>query len=258
MYDSPLKFYRDQHKNPDLYNGGKPETREIQEMLAEDEQRKKEGGEEAGPGNVEKKVEIISPAAKDFIQTVDLVRNAKLKAEFASDKLEQVIFKERQDAILGTLKKVLDDVKNYMSSISYMIQMRQSEEVEQKKFLEQQVEAEVIRKRYHNKLISDLKIAARLINVSLNAEYSEELRLQEESKFPSRSGMKPEQVREALDKHEYYKFPHKAGALIDFQKMPRDPYAERKYIAGWAMSVYSYLAAIINDSSIDKHLDSAA
>lgn len=251
-YESPLKMFRDQYKNPDLYDGGFPEKREIEEMLAEDEiERKKkiENGEDAPElPNSENKLEITSPTGRAFKETVDLVRGVSLKPEFAADEAETKVLEERKAAVIGMLSNVLDDVSNYLSGISYMMKMRKTEEVDADKFLEKQIEAEVSRKRYHNKLISDIKIAARLINVSFNRDYPEDLRLQEEAKFPVRKGMSVAQLKEALAKHEYYEFPHAAGGFINFQEVPRDPYAERKYIAAWGMKIYNDLTAIQSSS----------
>lgn len=247
-YESPLKMFRDQYKNPDLYGGGFSEKKEIEEMLAEDEiqrQEKIKNGEDVpAPKNPENKLEITSPAGKAFKETVDLVRGAKLKPEFASDEAEAKVLADRQTALLGMLSNVLDDVSNYLGSISYMMHMRQSEEVDADKFLEKQIEAETSRKRYHNKLISDIKIAARLLNVSFNKNYPEDSRLKEEMNFPARKGMSVEKLREALAKHEYYEFPHAAGGFINFNEVPRDPYAERKYIAAWGIKIYDDLTAI--------------
>lgn len=257
-YDSHLKMFRDQYKNPDLYGGGFSEEKEINEMLAKDKMKecKKNEQREDIPKHehCESKLEIISSTGKVFKEVVDLVRNVSLKPEFAADEMETKVLEERKMATLGVLSNILDDVSNYLGSISYMMKMRKIEDVDADKFLEKQIEAETSRKRYHNKLISDIKIAARLINVSFNRDYPEDLRLQEEAKFPVRKGMDMVQLKEALAKHEYYKFPHAAGGFINFQEVPRDPYAERKYIASWGMKIYSDLTAIKNLSK--QNLDS--
>jgi len=245
--ESPLKFFRDQFKNPDLYEGGRPEAAEIGRMLADDQQLKEEEyglDKESAAAGDEKKIEILSPNSKAFIKTVDIIRSSGLKPEFADDAAENKVIEERKEAILNMLRRILEDVRNYLSGISYQLMQQKSEEVDQEKFLSDTVNAETDRKRYHNKLISDIKIAARLINVTFNADFPDDLRLQEEAKFPVREKMSREELGRKLAEREYQKFPYAAGGFIDFQSMPRDEYAQRKYIACWAMGVYSDLSVI--------------
>ncbi|MGE5425489.1 MAG: hypothetical protein ACM3PZ_00120 [Bacillota bacterium] len=242
-FESPLKQFRDMFKNPDLYNEGRPEKAEIDEMLKDDQEKTDDQEALVGEAKIEKH-EIISSAGKNFIKTVEIIKDSSLKSEAAGDMRELKIFEERKKAILSMLKNIHEDIRNYIGSVNYMMTMRRSEEVDQQKFLDSQIESEESRRRYHNKLIGDIKIAARMVNITFNAEYPEERRLSEESQFKDREGLSQSDLAAALAEHEYYKFPYSAGAFIDFKAIPREPDAERKYIASWAMQLYSDMTAL--------------
>ncbi len=113
-------------------------------------------------------------------------------------------------------------------------------------------ESDQLRRSYHNKLIQDIKIASRLININFNADFPENLRLAEESKMTDRLGMKPEELKKLMAQREYSKFPFPAGIFLDMSHPPKDEQVEREYIGYWALKIYSDLSILENEIRIGK------
>lgn len=239
-YESPLKYFRDQHKEPDKQKESQP-TWHDPELELEDTF---ETENEVLSGKKEAKVEHFGSVAEKYYQTIEVVKGAKLKDEFKDDEAEQKIIENRKEMVLKYLRSILGDVHNYLSQVNYL-QLQQAntyDDIEQ--YQSAIAESDGQRRVYHNKLISDLKIAIRLININFNADFPEDFRIEEESKMADRKNLTPAQLKEQMGKREYYTFPFSSGVFIDFSKAPKDPQGEREYIAHWALTVYADLSAL--------------
>ena len=239
-YESPLKYFRDQNKEPDKYKEGQPNWNDP-ELGLEDTF---ETETEILSNDKESKIEHFGPAAEKYRQTIEAVKGAKLKEEFKDDEAEQKIIESRKEMTLKYLKSVLGDARNYLAQVNYLQlqQARSYDDIEQ--YQSAVAESDGQRRICHNKLISDLKIAMRLININFNADFPEDFRIEEESKMTDRKNLTPAQLKEQMSKREYYHFPFSSGAFIDFDKAPKDPQGEREYIAHWALTVYADLSAL--------------
>lgn len=237
MYESPRKMFRDMHKNPDRYIDLE-EKAIIKEELEKDENIEKKDFSEK-----KQKSELSTSSAKIFKNSVDNIFLASL-LEGENDEKEIEIIKQRQEVTLNYLNRILEDVKNYLSQISAGQLQKMSGYEDVKKYQAAVKSSDEARRIYHNRLISDIKIASRLININFNQDFPEQLRLQEESKMPDRKGLSVEDLKLKMSKRKYFKFDFPAGAFIDFGKMPKDPQGEREYIAHWAFMLYSDLSVL--------------
>lgn len=146
--------------------------------------------------------------------------------------------------ILKYLKSIIDDARNYLSQVNYL-QLQQAASYDTVAQYQAAIGAsDGLRRTYHNKLISDLKIAMRLININFNVDFPEEFRLEGEIKMTDRKGLTEEQLKDKMNERNYVKFPYPAGVFIDFSSAPKDPQGEREYIANWALKLYTDLSAI--------------
>jgi len=243
-YESPLKYFRDQYKNPDKYKEKHPDWRDPE--LGEPDLGEPDNQEDSEIDNKEKeiKIEKIGEAGKKYQETIDLIKSIDLKPEFKDDSAEKNIIENRREAILRYLTAILEDARNYLSQVNYLQLQKIASYDDVAKYQEAVSSSDGLRRVYHNKLISDLKIAMRLININFNADFSEELRLNEELKMTDRNGFDRDSLKKKMAEREYAKFPYPAGIFIDFSRAPKDPQGEREYIANWALTIYSDLSAL--------------
>lgn len=238
-YESPLKYFRDQNKEPDKYKESHPNwhdpeiINDANSNLTEFEAKKPEN-----------KSEILGETSKKYKETIDLVKSAGLKEEFKDDLIEQGIINNRREMITKYLGAILNDARNYLSQVNYLQIQKMESYNDVAQYQSAISHSDGLRRTYHNKLISDLKIAMRLININFNADFPEEARLEEESKMTDRKDLTPEELKEKMAKREYKHFPYPVGVFIDFSKIPKDPQGEREYIAYWALKLYSDLSTL--------------
>ena len=242
-YESSLKYFRDQYKEPDKYKESHPNWRDPDLDMAPD-------SETVEAPEVKNEKETLGTAGQKFKETIDLVKTAGIKDEFKTDEAEQKIIENRREMILKYLKLVVDDARNYLSQVNYL-QLQQAASYDTVAQYQAAIGlSDGLRRTYHNKLISDLKIAMRLININFNIDFPEEFRLEGEIKMADRKGMTEEQLKNKLSERNYIKFPYPAGVFIDFSSAPKDSQGEREYIAHWASKLYADLSAI--DTEIGK------
>ncbi len=245
-YESPFKDFRDMNKSPDMYPHNYANRTELKAMLNEADMHTKSQNTEKEI-KAEKKDNILTPVGQAFKITVDLVNSAKLLPEFENNEAEAKIIEQRREVILGYLARILEDSKNYLSQINVLQVQTMAEYDDIEKYQAVVGGSDALRKTYHNRLIGDVKIASRLININFNADYPEDLRLQEEEKMPDRKGMSRNKISELMKQREYFKFPAAGGSFIDFSKAPKDPSLERKYIASWSFKLYADLSALTEE-----------
>lgn len=244
-YESLLKYFRDQNKNPDEYKKGQPNWRDP-DLKIEDTF---ETENETINDNKESEIETLGVAAEKYRQTIETIKKAAIKQEFIDDEVEQKIIENRKEMTLKYLGSVLSDIRNYLAQVNYL-QLQKLETYDSAEQYQSAIsESDGLRRIYHNKLISDLKIAIRLININFNADFSEELRIEEESKMADRKNLTSEELKKQMSKRGYYKFPFSSGIFIDFNKAPKDPQGEREYIAHWALTVYTDLSVLETETS---------
>lgn len=233
-YESPFKYFRDQHKEPDKNKDShfdwSPE--DLAELKTVNEQED------------EKKIEPLGHTSQVYKHTIETVRGAGLKAEFQSDIEEQKILDSRKEMIMKYLKALLEDARNYLTQVNYLQIQKAATYDSPAQYQSVIGESDGLRRTYHNKMISDLKIAMRLINTNFNAAFPENNRLEEEGRMIDRKGLSENELREKMAKREYFNFDYPAGIFIDFSKAPKDPQGEREYIAHWALNLYTDLSAL--------------
>ncbi len=240
------KFFRDMAKNPDMYPDDLEEKAKIKAIVLEESNQVVVKNTKMKSFESENKRDLFTPAGEDFIKTVELVRSADLLPEFKDNAEELKLIEKRRDLILNYLANILEDVKSYLSQINYLQLQKLADYEDMSKYQEAIGPSDALRRSYHNKLISDIKIAMRLININYNLDFPESLRLKQEAMMPEREGVSSEHLQELMRQHKYEKFPHAAGVFIDFAKAPKDPSAERLYIASWALRIYADLTKLSN------------
>ncbi len=246
------KFFRDMAKNPDMFPEDLSEKAEVKAMILEDEQKTNLANLDSKKYEAEDKSELITPVGESFNKTVDLVRSGTLLPEFKNNIEELKLIEKRRDLIINYLANILEDIKNYLSQVNYLQLQKLADYEDSSKYQEAIGHSDTLRRSYHNKLISDIKIAMRLININYNIDYPESLRLKEEARMPEREGVSAEHLQELMRQRKYEKFPYSAGAFIDFSKAPKDPTGEREYIAVWALLIYKDLSELSNRMRTEK------
>ena len=238
-YESPLKYFRDQYKDPDKYKEKHPSWRDPE--LGESDNQEDSGidSKEEQP-----KIEKIGETGALYQETINLIKTIDLKPEFKDDLAEKAIIKNRQEVILKYLAAILEDVRNYLSQVNYLQLQKAASYDDVAKYQEAIGFSDGLRAVYHNKLISDLKIAIRLININFNADFSEELRLDKELEMADRKGLDRDGLKQKMAEREYANFPYPAGIFIDLSRAPKDSQGEREYIANWASNIYLDLSAL--------------
>lgn len=262
-YESPRQFFRDMNKNPDMYPPDHAERTEIAKMLREEEFKKEQLADEskkrqsedignAQSASLEKRVELKTPAGIAFFESVNLILDAQ-GPEASADSQEAEIFIKRKEMALDYLARTLEDAKNYLTQVNTLQLVKMSNYEDVAKYQEAVSSGDSLRRSFHNKLIADIKIAMKIINLSFNADFPGEMRLQAESMMPERKGMSRQDLQQKLNQKQYYQFPFPAGGFIDFSRAPKDPQGEREYIASWALKIYGDLAAL--STNIKEALD---
>lgn len=239
--ESPLKYFRDQQKNPDRYAYGRPSSTDGAVFTGEDKEDQQDGLETKSPDK------IFGPFGLSFQQTIELIKTTGLKEEFKDNVSELAIIENRRQAILGFLSKILEDVSHYISQINYLQIQKAASYDDINQYQSTIKHADDLRSKFHNKLITDLKITMRLININFNADFPEVDRIEEESKMPDRKNLTKEELKDILSQREYHHFPYPVGIFMDFSKAPKDPQGEREYIAHWAFQLYTSLSVLTSD-----------
>lgn len=251
IYESPRKIFRDMNKNPDKYVNDFQEKAIIKEELKKDELNNANIGKKKL--TIEKKeFEPMTTCGKAFKNTVDNVFEAGL-LEGVKNESELKIVAQRRKITLDYLTKVLEDVRNYLTQINAGQLQKISSYDDIGKYQLAMKSSDEARRAHHDRLISDVKIAIRLININFNADFSEKLRLEAEIKMPDRKGDSVESLQKKMLQRKYFKFNFPAGGFIDVSKIPKDSQGEREYIAHWALTLYSDLSGLYEN--INKNLD---
>lgn len=235
-YESPLKIFRDEYKNPDLYENGRLKVKSIRQSLDN-------GGAEKNNSKREK-LEVFGSA---FEQTIELIKSPEIVAGFKDSPEEMLILKKRREAILTYMKRILEDIKNYLTQVNNLQLQRVADYDDHRKYQEAVKSADELRRSYHNIMIQDIKMAIRLININFNVDYPKETRLAEEARMLDRKGMSLERLEDLLNQRNYIKFPYASGVFIDLSRMPKDQQGEREYIADWALKIYTDLSTLQDD-----------
>ncbi|MFA5023915.1 MAG: hypothetical protein WC523_03095 [Patescibacteria group bacterium] len=234
-YISDLQFFHDLDKNPE----NEPESfhGEIDKEKKEDEGEKK--------WNQEKKPENFSNDMVDrYEEAINLVKNFSLKNQFKEDLNEAAIIDSRKETILILLRRILDDIERYTNQIGSLRLARLTNYDTSQEYQDAIGRSDVARRSIHNKLISDLKLAMKLINVSFNKDFPAEQRIIEEKKYADRKSLSDKQIGEALSKREFVKFPNGPGVFINWENCPKEPEQERKFIMDWAIAFYNDLSKL--------------
>jgi hypothetical protein len=240
-----INFFRDLSKNPDKYNIPGVTDSELKAELEADRAERLRLGKE-----VDKKNEKLSFFAESYAQTINKVSAAKLKSEYANDAKEATILEERKKFVLGRLQIILEDVKRYVSvtnNFNSIVKNKNNEDLGEYRDSAQAVDTE--RKIIHDKLVSDIKILIRLVNINFNKNFSESERLESEQKMADRKGMSPADLKQALSEREYQEF-DKSAFLFD--KLPNDVRLEREIIKDWALVINSDLDKLNEDLKDNK------
>ncbi len=208
-YESPLKYFRDEYKNPDEYKKKHPNWRDsdLEGNIGDFEEETNKDHQD--------KIERLGAYGGKYKAVIDLIKSAGLKPEFETDLAEQQIIENRRNLILKYLETILDDVRNYLSQVNYLELQKAGSYDDISKFQEAIGVSDNLRRSYHNKMISDIKIAVRLINVNFNADFPEEMRLNEELKIADRKTTSRNDLQKKMAERQYYNFPYPAGIFID-------------------------------------------
>lgn len=231
---SDIKFFRDLYKHPDVY--GQKLSREEKEEIEEYNKNKPQKEKDLS----EKK---FGPTAQRYYESVELIKSAGLKSGI-DNQVEKEIIEYRKKIILNYFSKVLEDIKNYLTQVTRLELQKKDSYDDLDKYQAAISHSDGLRRSYHNTLISDLKILIRLININFNKDFSEDIRLQIESKAQDRSNFSLEELKSIMSQRNYFDFPYKQGIFIDMSRAPKDPQGEREYIASWAFNLYSDLTAL--------------
>lgn len=238
-YESPRKIFRDKHKNPDMYPIDPEESAIISKELEAD--KAKNGNKDVH--EFWKSPETITQDGKLFKEAVDLIQGACLK-DNVEDKQEEIILEQRKKITIKYLVNILEDIKNYLTQVNATQMQRVANYDDIQKFQAAIQESDGLRRNYHNKLIRDIKIATRLININFSIDFPEELRIKAESQIADRAQMSINELKSKLKKREYYKFPFTKGSFIDMSRVPPNSQSEREYIADWALKIYTDLTVL--------------
>ncbi|MEI7620880.1 MAG: hypothetical protein WCJ57_04930, partial [Candidatus Falkowbacteria bacterium] len=205
-YISELDLFRDMNKNPDKYGIGL-DKEDKQELEAEEQSRL----EAIARGEIMEKIEKLGPTAANYRQVIDAVADFKLKSEYSENDPENKILSERKKVILGFLGQIIKDVERYIAIVNTfnIIYNSRNEAKNRESYLNDMHDADNDRRVVHNRLISDLKILIRAININLNIDFDSDSRFEAERKMPDRKDLSDTELKEALDKREYIKFDKK-------------------------------------------------
>lgn len=239
-YISDIQFFRDVNKDPEL----DPEKNRLE--IDEEKKRDKKNKSEKRAEN------FTNPVVANYEHTIKLVENFCLRPGFSGQSQEDKIIESRKEAVLKLLRKILDDIDKYTSQINNLRRSRHSEYYDVKNYQDAVGRSDELRRSLHNKLISDLKLTLRLINVSFNADFPAEKRLLEEKKFTDRKGLSDKEIIEALAERSFVSFPQGQGAFIDWKNCPKNETGEREFIMQWAVSFYDDLTKLEKD--LDEEL----
>lgn len=240
-YESLLKIFRDEYKNPDLYENGQAKVRPIKRPL--------DGGSSEKNKPIQETLEVFGSAYK---QAVDLIKSGEIILNLKDSPEEVIIVEKRREAVLAYMKTILEDIKNYLTQVNTLQLQRLADYDDHRKYQDAVKSADELRRSYHNIMIQDIKMAIRLININFNADYPKEVRLAEEARMLDRKGVPSEKLEELMNKRNYLKFPYSSGVFIDFSRMPKDQQGEREYIADWALKMYTDLSVLKSDLADKK------
>lgn len=238
---SELNYFRDQYKNPDKYPRDK---KEMAEAFAIDGSKPVLSDSSLDKLDSKEKKEVFSTWGKNYENVVNLI------SEYEEEKVdaeEREILKKRKVISLGLLKKVLSDIDSYILQINVLKDFVNKNDSENIRSYQLDLgQSDMNRRDAHNRLINDLKITIRLLNVFYNANFPEKERIKFEKGYADRTGKSEEEIIEISKKKSFIEFPV-SGVIIDSNNMPKDPIGERNYIADWAFSIFKDLTVLKNE-----------
>jgi len=238
-----LKFFRDLNKHPDW----EPEASRTEiEKERETELVKKK------PKIKDEREEKLETAiSTEYHQVIDLITAFSLKEEFLNDAEEQKILAGRKQFILRQMRKVLDDVENYINRINVLRLQKLTSYNDGNQYRDYVGSSDQARYQYHNRLINDLKMLMKQANINFNQDFPAEARLKAEQGYAERKGQSEEEIRAALEKRNYVEFPYGLGVVINWKNCPKDPQGEREFIRDWAFEFYKDLSKLKEELDID-------
>lgn len=210
-----------------------PTKEELNEAFASDGSERTYEGKFSPAKEEQKEKEIETSWGRNYEEVVNLIRD--YQEEGISDE-EREIIEKRKELTLKQLDRVLIDIDRYISQIDVQANTKPSYDSENISSDQDEVEiSNEERRRCHNRLIDDLKIATRLINTCFNVDYPDAERVKIEKDFFDRKGKSDKEILEIRKQKKLIKFAM-PGALIS--EIPKDPYAARNFIASWAAEIY--------------------
>ncbi|PIT94361.1 hypothetical protein COT98_04090 [Candidatus Falkowbacteria bacterium CG10_big_fil_rev_8_21_14_0_10_39_9] len=240
-YIDDIPLFRDMNKNPDVYN--LPLDKATKESI--------QGEKPADLKSIErreskKKIEKLGPLAANYREVIEALTDIRLKPEFSSHDPENKVLAERRKIVLGFLRQILDDVQRYVTVVNSfnIIYNSQNDTKDSEEYASNLKNVDSERRIIHNRLISDLKIFVRLVNINFNADFDFNSRFGAERQMPDRKNLSDSELREALNKRDYIKFDQKNFLLGD---LPTNSSLEREAIKEWAFGLYGDLANLDDD-----------
>jgi hypothetical protein len=239
-YISDVQFFRDLNKHPDW----DPETAR-QEVKKET----KKGGasKENMPVEKEKEEKLETTMSEEYQRVIELVSNFSLKEEFRDDAGEMKILESRKQFVLKQLRKILNDVENYINQINILRTQKLASYDDNNQYRDYVGSSDETRYNYHNQLINDLKLLMKQANINFNQDFPETARIREEKKYADRKGQSEAEIKKALAKREYVEFPYGQGVIINWKNCPKNPRGEREFIMHWAFEFYKDLTKLKNN-----------
>jgi NADH dehydrogenase/NADH:ubiquinone oxidoreductase subunit G len=247
---SDIQFFRDLNKNPEW----EPEISraEIAEEKEKDAKNDKNKGKRKKDEPEKKPENFTNEIVANYQTAINLVNDFSLKEEFKGDESGERLIENRKEAVLKLLRKILDDVEKYIAQINALRLSRSNEYADTESYQVAVGDSDAVRRSLHNKLIGDIKLAMRVANVSFNSDFPEENRIEEEKKFSDSRGLSDAQVKAALAKRNFVRFPYGQGIFIDWAQCPKNQDGEREFIMHWAAAFYKDLTKLKED--LDQEL----
>ncbi len=217
-----------------------PSKEELAEAFASDGSKRTHKGTFFSPEEEIKEKKLETSWGKNYEEVI----NAIFDYQEDVDGEEQKIIEKRKEIALKFLKKVLEDIDDYIMQINNLKNLSNNSDSENIKDYQADYKmSDENRRDAHNKLINDLKITVRFLNTCFNANFPDEERIKIEKGYQDRIGKSEEEIRE-INKDKHFINFSTPGVVMDFSNMPKDPIGERNYIAEWAFGIFDDLAVL--------------